>query len=124
MIVSLLSLELFFQSTPNAYLLIIDDIFAYYWIDDLEAGKSKNATNRNIEHVYNILKRFLRDYHINVITTKLDFNPSIAQSWPILKKYQIQSKMGSDVYTFSKRNFGKLVPVSYTHLTLPTICSV
>jgi len=121
MIVSLLSLELFFQSTPNAYLLVVDDIFAYYWIDDLEAGNNRSAKNRNIEHVYNILMKFVKDHRINVITTKLDMNPSVALNGETVKKYQIQRKSstaaGDDIYLFSKRTFGKLVQICNYRLT-------
>ena len=35
-----------------------------------------------------------------------------------------QSVVGKDKITISMTDKGRLEPVSYTHLTLPTICSV
>ena len=104
LIVSLLSLEPFLKASSDVFLLIIDDLYSYHWLDKLENGQTKQSSSQYPETVFEILKRYIKEFHLNVVVTKLDTCLSCSGNQALMSKFHIQNQntSGARVYSIKK----------------------
>lgn len=70
LLVTIHSLDKFIKSNPDIALVIIDNICAYHWIDELESGKRQMNSKKEI---FDALGSLLLNHGVNIVTTKPDF---------------------------------------------------
>ena len=104
---------------------------AFLYLDFLEVGLARNTLNRYRQCVarfpFKSPKAFLPLIQLVEARIKLiegDFDASIDLIKRVLDYDQWLGKIGTDVSDMRLSAFQTLSPVSYTHLTLPTIYSV
>ena len=118
--------NLVLENKENAILskILNDDIINYLEL----AQNIMQSTNNNTKYTYqelsklintdeSLLKQIYTLYHVMNTTTKL--TPSEFAKFLLAHQNDTILKDSLD-----KESLSKLEPVSYTHLTLPTICSV
>ena len=103
LIVSLLSLEPFLKASPDVFLIVIDDLYSYHLIDKLENGQGRQSGSQYLETVFEILKRYIKEFNLNVVVSKLDTYNLYAGNQMLMSKFHIQNKNASTgIYSFKK----------------------
>lgn len=104
LIVSLLSLEPFLKASSDVFLLIIDDFYSYHWLDKLENGQTKQSSSQYPETVFEILKRYIKEFHLNIVLTKLDTYLSSSGNQMFMSRFHVQDKStrGTRIYSIKK----------------------
>lgn len=108
LIVSLLSLEPFLKASSNVFLLVIDDLYAYHLIDRLESGHNKQTSSQYVETVLGILKRYVKEFSLNVILTKSDtctwYTGNPGNQDVLMNRFSVQNKnLSTGTFSFLKK---------------------
>ena len=69
LLATLLSLENLIAAKPEVGVLMIDSLGAFYWLDRCCGGESQSDQEANLKKTVIILKKYIKEYHLVLITT-------------------------------------------------------
>ena len=115
LLATILSLENLLTAKPEVGILMIDSVSAFYWIDRCSGAESQNNQEKNQRKIVDILRKYVKEYHVVLIATKL-FIFGTTEKTPTRHEYLSQAwqKLVNFRYEFEKKSFQSGVNLVYS----------